>query len=56
MVKEAMRFELEKLGIIHRFLLWTGTADSDTVIRIGNEQRNLLMMANILEVESQKNA
>jgi hypothetical protein len=46
---QALRDAERELQGIYRFLLWTGTADSDTVIRIGNEQRRLLLMAKHLE-------
>lgn len=49
---QALRDAERELQGIYRFLLWTGTADSDTVIRIGNEQRRLLQMAEVLERES----
>lgn len=46
---QALRDADRELQGIYRFLLWTGTADSDTVIRIGNTQRQLLQMADHLE-------
>jgi len=45
---QALKNAERELQGIYRFLLWTGTADADTVIRIGNEQRRLLQMAEIL--------
>lgn len=48
---KALRDAERELQGIYRFLLWTGTADTDTVIRIGNHQRQLLNMADVLERE-----
>lgn len=49
---EALLTAESELQGIYRFLLWTGTAYSDTVIRIGNEQRRLRKMADILSSDS----
>lgn len=49
---QALREAERELQGIYRFLLWTGTADADTVIRIGNHQRQLLTMADVLEKET----
>ena len=46
---QALRDADRELQGIYRFLLWTSTADSDTVIRIGNTQRMLIQMAEHLE-------
>lgn len=46
---QALRDAERELQGIYRFLLWTGTADASTVIRIGNAQRQLLQMAEHLD-------
>jgi hypothetical protein len=50
---QALRDAERELQGVYRFLLWTGTADADTVIRLGNEQRKLLIMADVLEAPAQ---
>lgn len=46
---QALHDAERELQGIYRFLLWTGTADTNDVLRIGNEQRRLLEMADALE-------